>query len=557
VPPAITINQLLHNAREQWPERPYLKSRSGTSVQVLSYGKVISEAEEIAGGLVGSGVRPRDRVALLSENRPAWIISYHAILLAGATVVPLDSLMSAQEIVNILKLAQVRTLITTAKFHQMLVGVESGCLAGLDCYLLDDPVPEPHRPLPRKPGVPLPEMNPNDAASIIFTSGTTGMSKGVVLTHANLCGDVQAMVDAGVILGDDNFYLLLPLHHTYSSTVNMLGSLGTGASATFATSFKSRDILDDIRIAEVTMLVCVPQVFENIMTSIRRAVAENPVHLRVLFAVFFALSHAGALLGLHLGGLLFKSFRRKSGMNSIRLMISGGAALRVDVNRFFEALGFLLIQGYGLTETSPVITVNLPQSNRIGSVGTALPGVTLRICDPDEDEIGEICVQGPMVMEGYFENPEATSAVMQDGWLRTGDVGYLDRRENLHITGRLKNVIITGAGKNVHPEEIESMLNASPFVMESLVVGVTRRKAAGEELGAIIQPDQSAIGEAREHGHEVDVAAEIQKVVDAYNHSVPAYRRIRRWQIWEQDFEKTSTRKIKRYLYKNFFPPVE
>jgi long-chain acyl-CoA synthetase len=551
-----TINEILARAESERRDTAYLKLRVGGTVNTLTYGEVIGHAKAVAGGLVEGGIRPGDRLAVLSENRPAWIIAYFGILLAGGTVVPLDSLMTAPEILNVLELARVRRLLTTNRFFGTLCEASAGGSIGVETYFLDEPPPL-QKPLPQKAGVPLPKMSPDDVASIIFTSGTTGMSKGVVLTHANLCSDVQAMVDAGVIRSDDNFHLLLPLHHTYSSTVNMLGALGTGASATFATSYKSRDILDDIRVAGVTMLVGVPQVFENIMQGIRRTVGENPVHLRVLFAVFFAVSQAGRVFGFRLGRTLFKSLRKKAGMDSLRLMISGGAGLRPDVNRFFEAIGFTLLQGYGLTETSPVVAVNLPPRNRIGSVGPALPGVRLKICDPDEDAVGEICVTGPMVMKGYFEDPQGTAAVLRDGWLHTGDVGFLDRFGYLHITGRLKNVIVTGAGKNVHPEEIEAVLNRSPYVLESLVVGVKQKKSAGEELAAIIEPDHGAVEAARERGTEVDIQSEIKKAVESYNHSVPSYRQIRQWQIREQDFDKTSTRKIKRFLYRNFFQTPE
>ncbi|MFZ5432946.1 MAG: AMP-binding protein, partial [Calditrichota bacterium] len=401
--------------------------------------------------------------------------------------------------------------------------------------------------------VELPVVSTDSPAVILFTSGTTGFSKGVVLSHSNLIGDVQAIIDTDVIRSDDNFHLILPLHHTYSSTANLLGALALGARATFATSYKSRDLVDDIRLAGITTLVGVPLVFENIMIGIRRSIADAPALKRTLFRLLYGISAAGSLIRLSLGAALFRSLREKAGLGSLRRMISGGAALRPEVNIFFERLGFSLLQGYGLTETSPVLTVNRPGRNRIGSVGTPLPGVELKIDDPDDNGVGEICARGPMIMQGYFENPAATSEVLRDGWFHTGDAGFLDRHGALHITGRLKNVIVTGGGKNVYPEEIEARLDLSPFILESLVVSISRKRGGGEELAALIVPQYTFIKQESERGHMMDVHQEIKTVVEAYNHSVPAYRRLRQWRIQEQEFDKTSTRKIRRYLYKDVF----
>ncbi len=549
-----TINGLVAHAVKAWPDRPYLLTRSGETVRVRSYGEVLRDATDVAGGLIGLGVQPGERVALLAENRPEWIGAYLAILLAGATVVPVDSLMSSAEIASILKMAQARLLITTKKFAAALA--QAGGDEAQATTLLMEADAAPEHAVPRRAGVPLPEVQPADVAAVIFTSGTTGFSKGVVLTHGNLCTDAQAVLEADILRVEDNFHLLLPLHHTYSSTVNMTCCLALGGRSTFAASYKSRDILDDIRVAQVTILVGVPQVFENIMHGMRRAVGEASLLRRALFHAIYGISAALYPLGIRAGRPLFRSLRAKAGMESLGMMISGGAALQPAVNRFFERLGFTLLQGYGLTETSPVISVNLPRRNRIGSVGLPLHTVEFRIDSPDADGVGEICVRGPMVMQGYFENPAATADVLRDGWFHTGDVGRVDGDGFVFITGRLKNVIVTGAGKNVHPEEIESRLNASPYVQESLVKGMERKKGAGEELEAILVPDNAAVELARDQGHPVDVRGELEKVIEAYNHSVPAYRRIRQWTMQEEELAKTSTRKVRRYLYRTTGTPL-
>ena len=545
-----TINGLLARARELWPDRPYLQLRVAQTLTSLTFGEVAREAESAARILLQKGVRPGDRVALLCENRPAWVISYFAILLAGGVVVPLDSLMSPPEIVNVLKMAKSSLIMTTSRFLEALTAVEAFRDLSAGHLLLERDLPTGN-PTAAPSAFHSPQAS--DVAVIIFTSGTTGFSKGVVLTHGNLCSDVQATMDASVLHGDDSFLLLLPLHHTFSSTVNMLGALALGARALFATSYKSRDIVDDVRIGQVSMLVCVPQVYENLMIGLRRAVSDSPPVKRLLFRMFYGLSAALYRVGIPAGRALFASLRRKAGMKTLRHMVSGGAALPPEINRFFEYLGFELLQGYGLTETSPVLSVNRPHRMRIGSVGPALPGVELRIDSPDKDGVGEICARGPVVMQGYYENPEASAEVLKDGWLHTGDAGYLDKDGFLFITGRIKNLIITGAGKNVYPEEIEAQLNLSPCILESLVVGRKEKRGAGEELVAMIVLDKAYIEFEIAHGRGVNAEAEVKQVVDAYNHTAPSYRRIREWKIRDAEFQKTSTRKIRRYLYSREF----
>lgn len=549
----LTINELMVRARELWPDRPYLQVRVGETINSLSFKEVADEAENVAVILLEKGVKPGDRVALLSENRPAWVISYLAILAAGGIAVPIDSLMSPPEIVNVLKMARARLIMTTSRFLEALAVIPEFNSVTSERFLIDHDI----RPDSKRMAVSVRFHEPesSDIAVIIFTSGTTGFSKGVVLTHGNLCSDAQAIADVGVLRAEDSFLLLLPLHHTYSSTVNMIGTLALGCRAVFATSYKSRDIVDDIRYGEVSMLVGVPQVFENLMIGIRRAVSDAGLRKKILFHTIYSISGLLYRAGIPAGRTLFRSLREKAGMKSLRHMVSGGAALPPEINRFFEYLGFELLQGYGLTETSPVLTANRPNASRIGSAGRAMEGVELRIDRPDKDGIGEICARGPMVMQGYFENPEATAEVIKDGWFYTGDAGYLDKDGYLYITGRIKNVIVTGAGKNVHPEPIEAQLNSSPYIAESLVVGVKRKRGAGEELAAIIVLDKNFIDTERKRHRKqkLDVEAHIKQAVDSYNHSVHAYRRIRQWKIREEEFDKTSTRKIRRYIYNKEF----
>lgn len=231
-------------------------------------------------------------------------------------------------------------------------------------------------------------------------------------------------------------------------------------------------------------------------------------------------------------------------------MVSGGAALPVEINRFFHSLGFSLIQGYGLTECSPVLSVNPPGRNKLGSVGPPLQGVGLKIKDPNSSGIGEVCASGPNIMQGYFENDDASRKVLIDGWFHTGDAGFLDRDGYLHLTGRLKNVIVTAAGKNVYPEELEAKLAADAAVLEALVLSVPRKDGNGERLCALLKMDEEYL-KAHAPNRPADQLA--RDIIKHFNHNSPSYQNIREWRVLEGEFEKTSTRKIKRFLYHDYF----
>lgn len=540
-----SVHDLLINAARKRPDREFLQWREGERLLSLTYGEAADRSARIAASLISQGIKPGDHVALLSENRIEWITHYFGILMTGAVAIPLDTLMPPAEIIYILGVSKAKILLASSQYAEVLAG--AGWPGGdvIPLFLIDEGT-DSIRKLPSAEPAGFPGRSPEQTAVVIFTSGTTGRSKGVMLSHGNLCANVAQILRSVTVQDGDGFLLLLPLHHTFSSTVNLLCAAASGARSVLATSYKSRDIIDDIRICRVTILVGVPQIFENMMASMRRAVADAPFVKRIAVLSLRAVSGFMTRIGVKGGDFLFSALRRRAGLSSVRLMISGGAALRRNVNRFFEALGFTLLQGYGLTETGPVLSVNRIKRNRIGSVGPALEGVELKIDRPDSDGIGEICARGENVMQGYYENREATEEILRDGWLHTGDAGCIDRNGYLYITGRLKNLIVTSGGKNVYPEEIEAALNQSPWIMESMVVSVGGKGGKSEELAALVVVDEQAAGA---QFSDVDLEREIKDVIDEYNRSVPLYRRIRRWRIRNEEFEKTSTGKIRRYKY--------
>lgn len=551
--PVRTIPDLLARAVSIWPDRDYLLTRDGQVMSSMTFRDVARTVSEIAAGLKEIGYEPHDCIALLSENRSEWVLCYLAVLSAGCIVVPIDSLMPPAEMCNIIRESGSRMVLCSSRMAARLSDAPGDGPPRVELRLIDRTEDGDLRGLPRGTSEVSPGIRPTDTAAIIFTSGTTGHAKGVMLSHGNLLSNVESCRQACEVVREDNFLLLLPLHHMFSCTVNLLLSLASGARATFATSYKSRDIVDDIRCSGVTVLVGVPQVFENMMNGIRRKVATSGLVKRGLVRTLLTAAGASNRIGIDLGKPLFRSLRQKAGLDSVRLMVSGGAALHPDVNQFFQRLGFDLIQGYGLTETSPVLSVNQPLRNRIGSVGPAVPGVELRIDASEGSTVGEICARGANIMQGYYGNPEETDRVMRNGWFHTGDAGYLDDDGFLFVTGRIKNVVVTAAGKNVYPEEIEACLNLDSCIEESLVMGVERQKGSGEELCALLKVNGEYLESLEQKGKTVEAASLVADVVRRYNKSVPPYRRIREWRLQVDDFEKTSIRKIKRYLYRDVF----
>lgn len=297
----------------------------------------------------------------------------------------------------------------------------------------------------------------------------------------------------------------------------------------------------------------VPLLFEKMYAGLQRNIRQKPPLTRVLFRTFLGVVKGTRMLfRARIGGTVFRGLREKAGLNSIRLMISGGAALSPKIAQAFNHLGLRLFQGYGLTETSPVLAINPPYRSRHRSVGVPIPGAEVRILDPDTEGIGEIAAKGDCVMAGYYRNPEATSEAIEDGWLRTGDSGWIDKEGYLYISGRLKNVIVTRGGKNVYPEEIENVLNRSPYILESMVYSAENAEGGDEEIRAMVVPDYEYISQlADEQGRtfsDEEIEALVQGEVVKSCSEIAEYKRIRQVKIRSEEFPKTSTRKIKRHM---------
>jgi len=532
-------------------DRPALQIKEATGYRRLSYADVARQARLTAGALVRAGLAPGERVALISENRPEWAVAYYAVVAAGGTVVPLDVQFGDAEVANVLRHAGCRMAVASGKQAARLLAVTIGRtplarVVDLDADADDERALAFHAVLRNPDPAPslLPRVDSDALASILYTSGTTGTPKGVMLSHGNFLANVESVMQFRLINAEDNLLSVLPLHHAFPFTVQLI-LLFTGARITFPPSLKGPDLLACMHETGVTALVAVPQLFYLLHKGIFEQIGKRPPLVRMLLGLALRLSGALRPHGINLGRLVFGQVHRRFG-GKIRIMASGGARLDPVIARDFLALGFTLTEGYGLTETAPVVAFNPLQRVRPGSVGVPLPGVEVRIVDLDADGVGEIAVRGPNVMRGYYQLPEATMQVIRDGWFLSGDLGYLTPDGYIVITGRAKEVIVLSSGKNIYPEEIEEQYLKSAYIKEICLAPQTsdRGGAAVEGLLALVLPDLDVF---RAKG-QTNIAETIRWDMENVGRDLPAYKRPTGLRLVKEGFPRTRLGKIQRHL---------
>jgi long-chain acyl-CoA synthetase len=485
----------------------------------LSYGELAAAIAAAAACLRSHGVTRGARVALLCENRPAWVMWFLGALRAGAVVVPLDTKLGADEIGVLLGHARPRVVLCSSAQRARAAQAGAG-----DLVIEIDEAPPGVTAL-----VPAPACSDDDAALVIYTSGTTGQPKGVTITFGNLAHQVRA-VDAAIgPQGRERFLSVLPLCHLYELICGLLVPLSRGATISYPAgeTLLPAELARFMRARRITSLVGVPLLYRALARGIAAELRRASRAARAVVAVLAAIAtlvpwtrlrrrlHAPILRGF--GGRLHQLY-------------AGGAPMDPEVALAFERMGLPIFEGYGLSETSPVVATNTPRAYRRGSVGRPLPGVELRVV------AGEIQTRGPNVMAGYLDRPDLTAAVMtDDGWLKTGDLGHLDARGYLHVTGRAKDVIVLGGGKKVYPDEVERVLAAHPAFAEVCVLGVPSRHGH-EEVCAVVVPSTAA------NANAADPEAEIARMLAG----VAAFKRPTRVVVRREPIPRTTTRKAKR-----------
>jgi long-chain acyl-CoA synthetase len=535
--------ELLEASVHAWRHRVAFRFHDKEEESRFTFGEVQRYADRVGSSLVASGVQPQERVMLLSENRPEWPICFFGILRAGATAVPCDKELTELELVNIAKRANAPILLISEEMATKRPGLEKALadakvstrICELGLALAGDPnQPDGIGALKRS-------ASPDDVASLIFTSGTTGTPKGVMLTHRNFTSLVAKLAGAFDIGVGDGVLSVLPLHHTFEFSAGLLTPFSRGAEISYIDELTADRIGDVLEGGNITGMVGVPALWQLFHKKMTQEMAARP---RLVEESFKALMSLNAELrnrrGLNLGKLLFWPVHRKFG-GGMKFMISGGSALSDEVHKAFHALGFTLNEGYGLTEAAPVLTVTKAGNVRKpNSVGRALPGIELKIDAPDNDGVGEVLAKGPNVMAGYFQDRDATEAILRDGWLHTGDLGRLDAEGHLTLVGRQKDVIIDANGKNVYPDELEELYAAHPHIKELSVVGLPDEHGT-EKVACLCVPEYK--NRPRE-----EVKKELEEHFRHIAAGEPFFRRIKVLRFWDGELPRTSTRKVRRPL---------
>ena len=387
----------------------------------------------------------------------------------------------------------------------------------------------------------------DDTAAILFTSGTTGNEKGVILTHANITSDVYMTVNEVRMLDErDVTYALLPLHHSYCCTAVLLEAVRIGAECLFGHGFAVSRMLSDLKRGAVTVFMGIPMLYNKLLSGIMAKVKEQG---KATYALVRSLMEVNSILHKITGrsplkGFFQKMITSKVGLDKVRLLISGAGPLSPKVVWAFHGLGLEFIQGYGLTEAAPIVTLNPPEHFKAASIGHPLAFIDLRIADKDSDGIGEIRIKGPNVCKGYYKDEVNTAQLFdEDGYMKTGDLGYMDREGYVFLKGRAKNIIVTEGGKNVFPEEIEDMFQLESEISQIMVRGFQKVPGVpGEAVEAVVYPDPEAFkGVSRE-----DVRSRVEAIISSVNRNLESFQKIERITILDAPMEETTTRKIKR-----------
>ena len=577
---AKTLVEMLQEVVQQYGQKTSLMQKVEGKYQGFSYNELGERVKNFALGLASLGITQGDRIALMSENRPEWAISDFGILSLGATNVPIYPTITPQQIEYILKDSGSRLIIvSTPDLLEKILEIFDNLPALQKIIYMDEPEAKKDFMLKFSE---LYEMGQtfekdhagyfedaiktvklNDLCGIIYTSGTTGAPKGVMLSHNNLLSNVKAAREVIRVDETDTLLSFLPLCHSFERMAGHFLAISAGATVAYAESTET--VADNLGEVKPTLMTSVPRLFEKIYGRvIENANAGSPLKKKIFWwAVNTGEKYVNAkFAGKIPGGLNFKyklatklvfsKLHQRVGGN-LRFFVSGGAPLPKEIAEFFYKAGILILEGYGLTETSPVITVNREEKFKFGSVGPAVPGVEVKIADD-----GEVLTRGPHVMKGYYKNPEATAeSIDKDGWLHTGDIGILDEEGMLYITDRKKNILVTSGGKNVTPATIENLLVTSPFIEQTMVIGDKRNY-----LTALIVPSFPALEKfANENGisysdvKELLTNEKVYQAVDAdiqnLTKDLARFEQIKKFTLMPKEFtiedgELTPTLKVKR-----------
>ncbi len=557
VPEVVSVQDMLLQSAKKYSTKLAMEDLNDTPLKRVTYAKLLESVLTFGNALKSLGIKERTHIALIGENRVQWAVSFLTSMAFNYVVVPIDARLNSNEILNIVHESDAEALIFSDQYSSIFSEAHSALKRIENFICMDKEYKEENflsMPKLLEENVAakeeeLPKINPDDMAEIIFTSGSLGRAKGVMLSQKNLASNLMDMVAHLMMYPEDRFLSVLPIHHTYECTCGMLCPLYCGSSVHYSRSL--RTVVDDLQNVKATMLLGVPLLFDKMFKRIQKGIQEDKKKAK-LVPKLIGITNLTSRVGLgQLKKKVFKALHEKFG-GHIRFFIAGGAAPDPLVAKGLREFGFGFLQGYGLTETSPILAVNRDKEFKDEAGGLPLGRVTINIHEPDSSGVGEIWAKGPNVMLGYYKNKKQTEATFSpDGWFKTGDIGFLDKDGFLHIKGRMKNVIISKSGKNVYPEEIEDVLNRSPFVLESMVYGEQDDKQ-DEIIAAMLVPDGEAFIAYAEENNVQITSNLIEKImadeIKLTNKQLTGFKHIKKFYVRENEFEKTTTQKIKRYL---------
>ncbi len=552
----MTIRDCLNSAAEECPEKIALRYKEDGTWKTATFGMLRERAWHVSEMLSRLGVEEGDRIALYRENSPEWFEIYYGIVSVGAIAVPVDAKLREQEVSHIFHDCGVSVAFCSERMTAVIDNI-SQRLQSLRAVVVVDAHEEPPLGCERILCIAYKRLwnevstmamaenrafdrgSPKETspASFIYTSGTTGRQKGAVLTHRNFMVNVASIATAIDIRASDNFMLVLPLHHSFAFTCNLLVPLYARCEISLVENLKS--IKANMAECSPTVLLAVPLLLEKMLSRVMEGI-ESSLAGRIMYRVGLA-KLVGKKVHAGLGGAL-------------RIIVSGGAPISPSTLEAWNKLGILVIEGYGITETAPVLTVNPLDAPKIGTVGVPLDGIEIRIHQPNAEGVGEIIARGENVMQGYYNNPAETAKVLIDGWYHTGDLGYFNDAGYLVISGRKKSLIVNREGKNIYPEEVEQQVGQSRYVLECLALGYREpTDGAGERIGLIVVPNVEAFEHLEDRDgkrlSDEEIEQLVREDVRKLLGDLSEYKRPRRIEVRFDEFEKTTTQKIKRYLY--------
>ena len=536
---------------ENFEELTAFKYKEKGEIKEISYKKFVEDIKKVAEKVIASDAK---RVAVIGNNRYEWVVTYLGVTTAGKVIVPLDKALTNKEIEKLLKRSEVDVVVYDEKYEEAIdEAIAEGCnIKHKICMdnIEKDGVLKYEDML--KAGEEIiksgkaqynnVKLHENEMYVMLFTSGTTNEPKAVMLSQENICKNVSAYQYNFKIYPTDTLLSFLPIHHTFECSITIL--YGTYCGATIAFCEGLRYVADNLKEFKVSVFVAVPLVLETMAKKIQKAIASSGK--AGLIKKMTKLSHGLLKCKIDVRKKLFKPVLKQFD-EYLRVVLYGAAPMDKVTIEWYNDLGIELIQGYGLTESSPVVTAEASDKKRPGSIGVPLKNVEVKIDNPDQDGVGEILAKGPNIMLGYYENEEATKKVLDNGWLHTGDFGYIDKDGFVFITGRQSDIIVLRNGKNIYPQELEFLINKLPYVEENMVYARNKSKTDTVLCAKIVYNKDNIIehfGEKSEKEYEKLVWEDIKNI----NKDLPTFKHIKEIILTDEPLEKTTTQKVKRFV---------